>query len=318
MATRTGIDAQIGFVKESTWGTYLAPNRFTEFNSESIKRIIDRIDSAGIRAGKFNKMRSGLYASHQKGAAGSIEMELQTKTLGFFMEHLMGTVVTTNPVGGVFVHTGSVGSLVGKSFTCQVGRPDSAAGTVRPFSYSGGKITGWTIKCAVGEIAVLSFDCDFASEDTAQSLVAASIASGLNVLSFIEGTLTVAAGGVKVREISIQGNNGLKTDRFFTGGTKREQLDTGRQYSGSLVADFEDLTAYNRFVNATEVTLDLLFQGAVITGGHNYQLDINVPVVRFDGETPVVEGKEDLKQPLNFTALDDSITLAYKTSDATP
>jgi len=61
-----------------------------------------------------------------------------------------------------------------------------------------------------------------------------------------------------------------------------------RRYAGNVAAWFEDLVAYNRFVNGTEGALVAKFVGAEIeqvTPTYNYELEVTCNV-RYDGDTP--------------------------------
>lgn len=321
MATKSGLDAQLGVAKETTWGTEVVVSRFYEFNRETIKRDIARIASGGLRPGKLNRARSGAYVSHNKGAAGSIELETWNKGLGFWLEHMVGQVTTTQPdaVGNptVFDHKGTFAGLAAKGFTCQVGRPDTETGTVRPFTYDGGKVMAWELKVGVSEIGLLTLDCDFQDEVTTTALAAATYASSPKLMGFQEAIVTFGGASFLVENITIRGNNNLKVDRYRTGGTKREPIEVGRAYTGQIQADFEDLTNYDRFRNATEGELIFKFEGGTITGAYKYTLQVKAQV-RYDGETPNVEGPEDVRQPIPIVLLDDSIEILYRTTDATP
>ena len=48
----SGLGGQLGLAAESTYGTFVAPTRWFEFNSESLHLERERIESAGIRAGR--------------------------------------------------------------------------------------------------------------------------------------------------------------------------------------------------------------------------------------------------------------------------
>lgn len=306
--SKRGMLSQLGTADESTYGTFVAPTKFYEFRSESITLDIARIESTGIRAGRFNTARTGAYASHTRGAGGDIVMEVMTKGWAWWLKHLLGAVATTgsNP----YTHTGSIGSLIGDSFSLELGRDDQR------FRYEGGKVMSWELSAAVGELATMTVTCDFEAEDSTQaSLTTASYPSGMVPFSFLDGALTVGGTATHVRTATITGDNNLANERFFirSSGLKKEPMDQGRTYGGTLEADFEDKTAYDRFKNATEAALVLTF-----TGPAPFTMTVNAPLVRFDGTTPTVGGPEIITQPLPFTILDDSLTIAIVNQDATP
>ncbi len=321
---RTGVAAQLGVGEETTYGTPVTPNRFFEFVSESLKLDLERLESRGLRAGT-RVLRSDRWRTGRRSVSGDIELEVNSKSQGLLWKHMLGSIATTTPSGATNTrdHTATPGDLpVG--LTVQVGRPD-VGGTVRPFTYHGCKIATWALRASVGEIGLLRLGVVGEDEDTATSLASASYASGDELMTFVEGSLSIASSTVDVREVEITGDNMLAADRHRLGsGLIREPVEADmRRYGGRIVAFFPDLTAYNRFVTGTEASLELLFQGSQIEAGFNYETKVTMNV-RFDGETPNVSGPDELDQPLPFVAVDSgsgpasAITVVYRTDDTTP
>lgn len=320
MAIPSGLSAQLGIVAESTYGTPVTVTRFYEFVSESLKLEIERIESAALRSGT-RVQRSDRWSAGKKSVSGEIEMEISNKSFGLWLHHMLGSVSSVNTVGTVWTHTFTPGDMP-TGLTVQVGRT-GVDGTTRAFTYHGCKIPEWELEVAVDEIAKLNVTILGEDEDTSTGLASASYPSALTLLTFVQGTLTVAGSAFDVKSAKLSGNNGLADDRYFLGSQLRKQpLEAGmREYLGELEAEFTDLTAYNRYVNGTEAALVLLLRGAVIEGAHNFDLQITANV-RFDGETPNVEGGEIVQQPLSFKCLGDTaataLTVVYKTTDTAP
>lgn len=131
------------------------------------------------------------------------------------------------------------------------------------------------------------------------TLATASYASGGEPFVFTEGSLSIAGSAVAtVRSMNLDGNNTLAVDRHRIGSaTVKEQLENGmREYTGAVEADFEALTAYQRFVTGTEAALVMAFNN----GTDSLTITCNV---RFDGETPELSGPELLTQNLPFKCL---------------
>lgn len=301
----TGVNAQLGLAQETTSGTYLAPTRFQEFVSEDLKFVRDRIDSAALRARRTQHRRQEGRARVQ----GSIELELGPQGTGLILENLFGgTAVTTtigSPVGDeTHQHVITPGSLADKTLTLQVGRP-SLDGTIHPFSYIGCKFTDWELSCAAGELLMLKASVFGQNESTTESLVSASYPAYIP-FTFVDGSASVniAGGGVTqicVTELSLSGNNNLKTDRHFIGtctsdGLPKQAAENGkREYTGSYTLEFEDLTQYNAYKDFSQVVIQLVF-----TAPNSMNLVIDL-TTELDGEGPVVEGPELLEQTINFT-----------------
>lgn len=315
MPLASGLAGQIGFAQEASYGTYLAPTRFLELNSSSVKFERERIDSQGIRAGRRVLHR---WAPGVQRIAGDVEFEMAPQGFGLIWLNVMGANVTTgtNP----YTHTMTPGDLSGKSLTIQVGKPD-ISGTVRSFSYLGCKITQAEISAAVNEYAIMNVSFYGNHLDTAQALGTAAYPTGLTPFDFTKGSVTLAGSAFDVKEFNLTIDNGLAVDRHFIRATtperSKEPLEsTRREITGSMTADFTDLTALNRFINGTEAALVLTFNA-----GASAQTTITMNV-RFDGED-VDLGPELLEQPLSFKATSGTsdaaaITTVVVNADTTP
>jgi hypothetical protein len=307
--------------EETTYGTPVTPTRGYEFNSESMALDIERLESAGLRAGT-RVLRSDRWAAGAKSVGGTIEMDLQNKSFGLWLKHMFGGFAVATPGGATNArtHTATPGDLpVG--LTVQVGRA-SENGTVNAFTYHGCKVASWDLSADVGEIGKLSVDLIGEDEDTSTSLATASYASSSSLLVFTQATLSVAGSDVDVRSATLAGDNGLDVDRYKLGSALRKAPVEAamRAYTGTLDAYFANLTAYNRFVNGTEAALVLEFVGATIEGAFNFGLEVTCNV-RFDGETPTVGGPDEIAQSLPFKCVSadgtpgSAITAVYTTTD---
>lgn len=149
----------------------------------------------------------------------------------------------------------------------------------------------------------------------------ASYPSAMVPLSFVHGALTVAGAALDISDFSLSCDMNLP-ERWFFGAINKEPLDQGRTIEGSFGTELDDANwqLYRRFVTGAEASLVLTFstagQGLYVTGTTPYSLTVNLPVVRFDGETPNVEGPDIIAQNTPFTVLDDSATLVVVNGDA--
>ena len=316
------------------YGDFLAPTRFYELRDEGIAKETEYIRSAAIRTGK-RVMRTARTAVNVKGAGGQWSKDVVTKGDGLLFKHMFGSSVITTPSGATLTrdHTYVLASLCDISMVVQKGIPrqECVANNVDAFSYTGGKITGWSLSCDVDGLLGLSLTQDFMQEDTAQTLAAASYAASLEVLSFIGATITIGGSNHPVRAFSLEGTNPVKTDRFYlrTSGLKKQPLQNDLvSVTGSVEMDYDTLgrSVYDRFVSGTTAAFTALFEGSIIEAGGaptvnpKYGLLITIPAVRFTGTTPQVNGLDVTNVPLPFELLDDDtnepITVRYRTTDA--
>lgn len=324
MAIPSGLGAQLMIAEETVWGTAVTPTRGYEFRDESIKQEIELIKSPALRAGA-RYQRTGRVAQGKISVGGDVTMDLMNKSQGIWWKHIFGGVATTQPDVGnsptVYLHTFTPDELPTGGLTVQVGRP-SIDGTARPFTYAGMSIVNWELAAAVGDIATLKVGLLGRSETTGTALAAASYPSNLDVLTFVQGTLELDDTAVDVMSASVSGTNGLAEDRYFLGSALRKKplQNALHECTGSLEAEFTDLTAYNRFVNKTEAKLELIFTGGIIEDALPYKVVLTANVI-FTGETPSVGGPEIIAQPLPFEVIDNgttSVKLEYTTTDALP
>src|SRR5579872_5682754 len=148
-----GLSAQLGLAVETTYGTTVTPTRFLEFNSETIKQSIARLESGGLRPKRL-VLRSNQWLPGRIGVAGDIDMEFQTNGFGILLKSMLGELVTgayTQPNAGsyptVYQGTFRAGPTSGYSFTAQKAIGDTG-GTIRAFTYGGCKVDKWELSVA--------------------------------------------------------------------------------------------------------------------------------------------------------------------------
>ena len=322
MGIGSGLSAQLGLAEESAYGTYSAPTRFVLFEKEGLKLAIARDELGALLGETTTVLRSDRWAAGAKDVAGPISLKVLTKGFGMLFKHTLGAVAITTPDGGLNArdHTATLADLAGKSLSIQVGRPD-AGGVVRPFSYMGVKVEGWELSNSVNNFLELALNTDGRDEDTAQVLAAASYASAARALHWVGGAVTIAGAPFKLKTVKLKGTNGLDGKRYSLNSQLKDEpgQEKLREITGELEAEFLDLTAYNRFVNGELAPVVATWRGPLIEGALYYQVQVSLPVCRFDGDTPQVDGPGKLTQKLPFKVLSDGaqqpITLIYRTTD---
>lgn len=316
-----GLNTQLGTGEEVTYGTPVTVTKFYEINSESLDYQKTVLQSSGLRAGARQLRRRGSVVT--RSAGGNITLEVVTVGMGRWFKHCLGGTPTSVQQGGTtaYLQTFSLGNLP-TGLTVQKG-VEEATGTVKPFTFHGGKVTSWELACAVGDIVTLSLDMDFEDVDTSTALATASYPT-ISQFDFTQGTLSVEGSEVaNVTGATIGGTNNLKTDSFYLGtsGLKGEPVDNDfPSIQGSLSAEFVSQAALvDRFLNDTAASLVLTFTGAVISGAYNYSLVITVPEVRFTGQLPQVGGPDVVVLDVPFDGHYDGssagITIEYTTTD---
>lgn len=321
---------QLSAVKETTYATPVTTTRFFEANNDTIKPNFGRIDSQGLRP-NTQALRSDRFVPYKLGADGDLVMEVGSKNFGFWLEHMVGTVASSAAVDGKTTHTGTWGSLLGKSFTLQHGMPFHPADTVQPFTFFGGKVAKWKLESKIDGLLMATLSCDFADFDTTTALATASYPTGIEPFSFVGATVTIGGVAFEATDFAVDEDNALKLDRRYMragGAIKKEPVEQAwRVGTWSLSGDFTDMNQLNRVqaaaasgavaqIVATWTGVGLIGVSSVPT------VTVTIPAARFDQGYPTVAGPTPLSQPLQGKVLFDGsaspVSIAYGTADATP
>lgn len=312
------------------YGDYVAPSRFFEFTQVGVKAKVDRIESKAWRAGQLVGPRADRWASNKTGAGGPIVLEGLTKSLGFWLKDMFGPAVTTTPVGGTLTrdHTMALADLFNRSKTIQGGFPMAAdVPSVQPFTWVGCKIAGWEISCDVDGILQIKLDIDAKDEDTTRSLAGTSYPTGLELLTYIGGQVTIGGKNHDLKNWTLQRSSAMNTDRRYIrkDTTKREPILNGvGGASGKFDIEFATMWHYQQFISGTTWPMVATFEGpTVIEGALKPMLQVTIPAIRFDGETPDVGSPDIIMQSVPYTVVapadgSPAMTCVYRTTDTTP
>jgi hypothetical protein len=326
MATGTGLDGQIGFKLETTWGTPVTVTKFIEFDEESLAWEQEWIEPTGLRVGTKFKRASRLAASRTM-VTGGFSCQFATRTMGTLIKAALGSTVTTPTVvaGSAYKQVHNPGDFLTKSLTIQVGRPQPD-GTVRPHTYEGCKVTSWEFSVSDTETAKFSVEVDGQTELTATALATATFASApaAELFDFTDfttfklgGTVTGAtelsvSGGTTVtpivRSFTLKGETPLDVERFGLGnaGIKAEQLENGiPTISGSFEAEWDRATFYDVYKAGTTTAIELKGEGSVISGSDKNTIHIVVSAAKIKSSAFNVSGPETVTGTVEFEAYSD-------------
>ncbi|MEV4000996.1 phage tail tube protein [Actinomadura sp. NPDC049753] len=332
MGTRSGLDAQLGIAAESVFGTGVTVTRFLEFDNEDLKFMPTWLEGEGLRAGRKFKRASRVSVS-RKDVNGKIDIKVPNKGLGLLLKHMIGSSATPAAIGATSayeqIHT--PGDMYGKSLTIQVGRPEPGTGTVRPFAYTGCKITQWELTLQDGDHLKLSVTLDGRDEDTTTGLASASYASGVELYNFSHATLklggtpatasgkTSITGGVAVaavvNQIQLKGESPMAVDRYGVGngGLKAEQLENDYPtVTGSLDAEFAKAELYDVYKAYDALALELVLEFGEADTGQPFHLSFLAPAIKLKESGPSVDGPGLVKASVDFEVYDNGVDPAYQ------
>ena len=324
----TTMNSQLGWKKETTYGTPVTVDRFLEFNKYGVRARQGRTESNGQRVGTLVD-RSDRTEPYPLGAAGPIEFDVPTKGFGGLLELMMGSVSTGSVTDSNYTHTGTIGSLLGKMATIQANKPFHPSGTSQPVTLHGAKVTDWEFAIDAEGVLVCTLGIDAEEEDTSTSLATASYPTDFRVFNWVGGSITVAASSVELKRWGMSCNNNLDTSRYYLRGSalKKEPTANARRVIGTTFqADWVDLTQYNRFKSSTRAGMfaevKATFNGPIAHGGTTLpQLEITLPACRFDDVQADIDGPAALMQDITCKVMYDGtnspVTITYRTTDAT-
>lgn len=310
MATGSGLSAQLGVKKETTYGTRVAPDHFYEFNSETLQVSRNRILSQGLRAGR-NFQSSTRVATPTRKAAGDVVLEVPNQSFGTLLDLLHGNTVTPVQQGATaaYLQTHNIGITdPSKSATVQIGTPGTD-GTIRVFEYPGSMVTAFKFECQVGGWLTATFTLDAQDRTTSQTLATATYPSSLRSFHFGQCTPTVNGSAITdvFDSVTITGTLNRKTDRFKLGGAgvqakpiQNAFYDVSVEFGG----DFKDLTHSALYDADTIVPVIVDFQGPVIGSPNKEFITFTFANCLPDVNDPDVNGPDVLTQSIKYVALD--------------
>lgn len=318
-------DAQIGFKKESSFGTAVTVDSFVEFTAEDLDYTVTRAQGAGMRVGQRVDY-ADRWVTVKEEAAGSFTTELQTKGHGKLIEAALGgTGTSTQAAGAAYqqLFTPTTTDYL-SSYTIQKGVPPLGGGSTNAMTFDGMVCSGFELSATNGGIPTLKFNWVGRSMMTGTSLEVASYASGVEQLSFVHGnvviggTITVptttalgssnAADSANVRDFTLTYDNGLDPNGFNFGGagkrTRKPALGK-RKVTGNLTVEYDSNTLRDAWLAGTSLGLILEFASTTaITGSYYPTFQITIPVVKLEGELPKVNGGDVVTQTIPFEMKD--------------
>lgn len=322
---------QLGVKTESVVGTEVVVDRFHEYLAgTTINPRYGFVESKGMRASTqvARKDRRVRYKSH---ADGKLVLPVLSKGFGMWLVHMLGTSATTGPTDSTYTHTGTIGSLLGDSFTAQVNKPLHPADTDHVVTCYGTKITKWKMSDTAKSNDPLKLEADIYAMnfDIDTSLASASYPSGtVEPLTFVGGACTIGGSSVAVDGWSLECDNKLRIDdrKVRSSALPKEPVEQDwRDIKWTADLDFESAAQYDRFASATAsgavAQIVLTYTGLILVGSSTYpSLTITIDEASFDmHETSDPSGP--LSQKIGGSGLFDgsasAVTIAYATADAT-
>lgn len=321
MAIRSGLASQVGWAKETTYGTAVTVTKFLPVRNFAFKKVKNTAQGSGIFSGDFLD-RGALRDVTTIGATLSWDMEVLNKDMGLFVQALMGTTVTPaiQGAGPAYLQTHTLADPFGKSLTMQGGVPD-LTGTVRPYTFTGVKVISAEFTMTPGEMFSVKFTADAQDVTEATGLASVSYPTALDTFDATGGAANVGLAiktGTFGSEASVDGVSSVtvtitrpsKVDRnnLGNGGKKSEPVlnDKSGAITGTITAEFLDKTKFaDLYASDTPTSIVLEALGTLLNATFYYTFRITLPQNYFEGDTPEVGGSDVVSGDFPFTSLYD-------------
>lgn len=325
MASAVGTNVAVGTGVESTYGTFVAPDSWTEILSESVELQQIAMVSQGRRTGQSHTRRGSRRTIIDNPAAGDVTFEAPIKSeLLRWLKYIVGGTPTSAQQAATpaYLHTFAMGALP-TGLTYQKIMKDVSDTNIGVFSASGGKVTSAEFSLSVQQFLQLRVSMDFQKMVTTEAAGTPSW-SGAALWDFQDATLKLDnAAAAQVLGFNFRVDNNLDTDRRFLGnaGRKDAPISNGfRTITGSAEVEFKATSDfYAAFAANTALDLDIEFVGGVISGAHSEALTITVPQIRLTGSTPTISGDGPIRHTVPFEGFYDGtnapLTITAKTTD---
>ncbi len=295
MATGFGHQGWLGFKTETTWGTRVAADKFVRILSERFK-----LDQKNIAKPSLGTTSQNRKVKGKRIASGGFDCQFSFNGLETLFTHAIGSVGTSTPVGGVYLHTYAPASALPTGITFHVNPDAASVGTA--YEYEGAMISKLTLKQEMEDMLICSFDCE--CEDEAPIAVITPTFPTFVQADYVQVSATVNSVPVDVSSLEFTVENPLATERHKLGSRLRKGLGRSgvRRVYGKMEMEFSSQTEYDHYRSLSDVPVSFVWAGPVISGGHNYTLTITCPAVSFSGATHNVSDGGPIMLPLDFEA----------------
>lgn len=265
-----------GLGKETVRGVPVMPTRFIAVTADSnLDYKVTLLEDELIR-GMFVKFppQSGI-----KEGSGTINLDVTSTNIGEFLNSLLGSVVTEQPVSGVYLHKfrRHISSITMPSYTIhrELGmvKKRYPLSVVKSITFTGtldGKVSA--------SVSIL-----FKTEET-ETGTYTPVWPEHTPFMFYQTSLSLAGiVNTDIREWSLTIDNGSTAIRTLAGSPDIKDILTFSNVliNGSFTIYFETEEERNKFLNNTSTSLEITLEGEVISGTHRHMLKFILPRIHY-------------------------------------
>jgi hypothetical protein len=324
----TGISGALGYAIESTWGTSVAPAKWTEFVAgETLGRKQNYQRSAGIKAGRTFATGTRTVATTRT-AEGSVGLEVANKGFGPFLNMLHGKTVTpAKTLTETYTQVHEIGTTdpFNKSLTLVKGTPFVAGGTVDSFCYPGAIFDSIGFDMAVSGFLVAQCAVQAKDENSEQTIGAVTYPTGLENFNFTQVVVKINSVEQKfMKNVKMTFSKPTDGSRFVLGSATRLQPLTNafNSIKLDLECDYASRVLYEFFAKGEAKEVEVSFVGnKMTTDVTKFELKFLFPFARFEGDSPNIKDLGPVQQTIPLMVEDNTsvppCTATYVSTDVT-
>ena len=288
----------VGYAKEVTEGTAVAPSIFLPVSSFGFEDTNDYIVPAQIRGSRD----SSVAMAAPFNVSGSMEMELIPQGVGVLLNSAFATAAThavnaTEPTATD--HTFVPGSAV-PTMTFE-----SNAADILVMRYTGVKVNTLEIKAAFGEIVTATFGLEGVGRAKQGSASTEDYANvDADPFHFTGAEMLVEGAQLAhLKEFTFGVNNNIERIGTLRKTRTWKRMALGmREVMLSGTLDFTDTSEYDRFLAEEEFEVDLNLEGGAV-GAVVHKLALNVPRVKWNKVGVPISAGDYLEQAVEAMIL---------------
>lgn len=322
-----GLGSQFGYAKETTYGTYKAPNRWCEYlPGETLKRNQQYLRPAGLAAG-VQVARGKRTQATGRDAGGACSMEVPDNMFGGLLYLLHGEEEgTAKPTQEETTKIWKQEHKIGvtdpskKSVTVQLGKPN-IEGEVKPYSYLGSILTACQFGLNVEGWLTAAFTFDAQDETKAEALGTFAPTTGTTGFTWNNAVVKVNSVEQKfVRGFTLGLTRPADTNRRYLGNVLKAQPLTNAfaQYTLSLIVDYQAETLYEFFTKGEATKVEISIPGRTVEAKKT-EIKFLMEEARFEGDTPNVKDAGALAQEIplfgEYNGSVAPVVITYKSED---
>lgn len=314
---KVAVRSYVALGKESIFSTYASATTAVEAISCSFRTDIEsvKLDQIGASRGFSHRVTLG------KTVGGSLEQFLHPQESVLLIANALGGPLVSSSISGGFAHSITAGNydtttaINSLSFNIRKGES-------HVWRLLGGRVNSLKISGEVGSPIQASYEIVFRdSTQLSDDIVAILSISSVNPFTFVQGqfryssseTAAATSGAAEpIQSFELTINNNIVTDEAARSlGTITVDVlpPTRREVEFTVNNRFDTTTTWTRFIQATQGSVELYFQGQGISGSAApfYDMTIRLPkVYNVTGDTEIGGADEVLTSEITYDVILDS------------